>query len=71
MFIEALCLPWCRYLGAQAGFEPQPYVDNLKCVSRDPDMLLNAARFATGYVWLVGQELAPSKCVFLKYFQGS
>ena len=29
----------------------------------DPDLLLNAARFTTGYVRLVGQEPAPSKCV--------
>ena len=28
-------------------------------------MLLSAARFTTGYVRLVGQELAPSKCVLL------
>ena len=41
------------------------YADNLKCVSRDPDLLLNAARFTTGYVRLVGQEPAPSKCVLL------
>ena len=51
--------------GAQSGVEPQFYADNLKCVSRDPDMLFNAARFTTGYVRLVGQELAPSKCVLL------
>ena len=30
-----------------------------------PDLLLHAARFTTGYVRLVGQELAPSKCVLL------
>ena len=41
------------------------YADNLKCVSRDPGLLLIAARFTTGYVRLVGQELAPSKCVLL------
>ena len=41
------------------------YADNLKCVSRDPGLLLNAARFTTGYVRLVGQEPAPSKCVLL------
>ena len=41
------------------------YADNLKCVSRDPGLLLNAARFTTGYVRLVGQEPVPSKCVFL------
>ena len=43
MFIVALCLPWCRYLAAQEGVQPQPYADNLKCVSRDPDLLLRAA----------------------------
>ena len=41
------------------------HADNLKCVSRDPDLLVNAARFTTGYVRLVGQEPAPSKCVLL------
>ena len=41
------------------------YADNLKCVSRDPDLLLNAACFTTGYVRLVGQQPAPSKCVLL------
>ena len=29
----------------------------------DPLRLLRAAEFTTGYVRLVGQELAPSKCV--------
>ena len=65
MFIVALYLPWCRYLAAQEGVQPQLYADNLKCVSRDPGHLLRAARFTTGYVRLVGQELAPRKCVFL------
>ena len=41
------------------------YADNLKCVSRDPGVLLRAARFTTGYVRLVGQEPAPSKCVLM------
>ena len=65
MFIVALYLPWCRYLSAQDGVQPQLYADNLKCVSRDPGLLLRAARFTTGYVRLVGQEPAPRKCVFL------
>ena len=65
MFIVALYLPWCRYLSAQEGVQPQLYADNLKCVSRDPGVLLRAAKFTTGYVRLVGQEPAPSKCVFL------
>ena len=65
MFIVALYLPWCRYLSVKVDVQPQLYADNLRCVSRDPDLLLNAARFTTGYVRLVGQELAPSKCVLL------
>ena len=65
MFIVALYLPWCRYLGAQVGVQPQLYADNLKCVSRDPEVLLGAARFTTGYVRLVGQEPAPSMCVLM------
>ena len=60
MFIVASYLPWCRYLADQEGVEPQLYADNLKCVSRDPDLLLDAARFTTGYVRLVGQEPALS-----------
>ena len=65
MFIVALYLPWCRYLAAHGVVQPQLYADDLKCVSRDPGLLLNAARFTTGYVRLVGQEPAPSKCVLL------
>ena len=65
MFIVALYLPWCRYLSAQVGIRPQLYADNLKCLSSSPDLLLHAARFTTGYVRLVGQEPAPSKCVLL------
>ena len=63
VFIVALYLPWCRYLGAQDGVGPQLHADNLKCVSRDPAALLQAARFSVGYVRLVGQEPAPRKCV--------
>ena len=65
MFIVALYLPWCRYLAAQVGVQPQLCADNLKCLSRNPDLLLSAARFTTQYVRLVGQEPAPSKCVLL------
>ena len=61
MSIVALYLPWCRYLGAQEGVQPQSYADNLKCVSRDPGVLLRAARFTVDHVKLVGQEPAPSK----------
>ena len=65
MFIVALYLPWCRYLAAQVGVQPQFYADNLKCLSRSPELLLHAARFTTKYVRLVGQEPAPSECVLL------
>ena len=65
MFIVSLYLPWCRYLAAQVGVQPQLYADNLKCLSRNPELLLHAARFTTQYVRLVGQEPAPSKCVLL------
>ena len=60
-----LVFTWCRYLSAQDGIRPQLYADNLKCLSGCPDLLLHAARFTTGYVRLVGQEPAPSKCVLL------
>ena len=65
MFIVVKNLLWCRYLSAQVGVQPQLYADNLRCVSRDPDLLLSAAPFTTGYVRLVGQEPAPTKCVLL------
>ena len=65
VFIVALYLPWCKFLAAHGGVQPQLYVDNLKCVSRDPNLHLHAARFTTGYVRLVGHEPAPSKCVLL------
>ena len=65
MFIVALYLPCFKYLAAQEGVGSQMYADNLKCGSRDPDVLLRAARFTAGYVRLVGQEPAPSKCVLM------
>ena len=58
MFFVALYFLWCRYLGAQDGVHPQLCADNLKCVSRDPGLLLRAARFTAGHVRLVGQEPA-------------
>ena len=44
MFIGALYLPWCRYLAAHGGVQPQLYADNLKCLSRDPGVLLDSPR---------------------------
>ena len=60
MFTAALYVPWCRHWSAL-----QLYADNLECVASDPSSLLRAARFTAGYVRLVGQEPAPSKCVLL------
>ena len=41
MFVVALYLPWCRYLAAHEGVcQPQLYADHLKCVSKEPDLLL-------------------------------
>ena len=68
MFVVALYLPWCRYLQELPEVIPQLYADNLKCVGSNPGQLLRAARFTTAYVRLVGQEPAPSKCVFLSTF---
>ena len=65
MFIVALYLPWCKYLDELPEVTPQLYADNLKCVSSNPEQLLRAATFTSGYVRLVGQEPAPSKCVLL------
>ena len=56
VFIVALYLPCCRYLAAREGIRPELYADNLECVSREPGLLLHAARFTSGYVWLVGQR---------------
>ena len=53
MFIVALYLPWCRFLAAQEGVQPQLYADNLKCLSRDLGVLWRAARFTVGMLgWL-------------------
>ena len=64
-FIVALFLLWCRYVGSKDGVQPHLYADNLKCVSRDPGVLLRAARISAGCVRLVGQEPAPCKCVLM------
>ena len=64
MFIVALCLPWCMYLAAQEVWSRSCMLIILS-VSRDPLSLLRAAEFTTGHVRLVGQELAPRKCVLL------
>ena len=58
-------LPWCNYLHAADGVQPQLFADSLECVTQDPEQLLRAARFFTRYIRLVGQQPAPSKCVFV------
>ena len=60
--------PWNREGGISQGV---PIEHDVYCrLSRDPVLLLSAARFTTGYVRLVGQEPAPSKCVLVGHFQG-
>ena len=65
MFIVAENLPWCMYLAAHEEVHPQLYADNLKCVSRDPVLLLVLLGSPLRYVRLVGQEPAFCKCVLL------
>ena len=65
MFIVALYLHWCRYLGELPDVFPQLYADNLKCVRNRPEQLLRAAQFTSACVKLVGQEPAPSKCILM------
>ena len=65
MFIVALYLPWCKYLGELPDVSPQLYADNLECVCSKPEQLLRAAQFTSAHVRLVGQEPAPSKCVLM------
>ena len=65
IFIVALYLPWCRKLETFREVKPQLYADNLKCVSSNDDDLLEAARFTSRYIRLVGQTPAPRKCALL------
>ena len=65
VFIVALYLPWCRHLESVQGIKPQLHADNLKCVSSDDDVLLEAAKFTNTYIQLVGQAPAPSRCLLL------
>ena len=64
MFIVALYLPWCKYLSAQVGVQPQLYADNLKCLSRNPELLVSAARFTTQYVGWWVRSLLPVSVFF-------
>ena len=70
MSIVALYLPLCTCLEAQEGVQRQLYADSLKCVSKDPGVLLCAARFTTGYDRLVGQKPARGKCVLMSTSRG-
>ena len=67
MFIVALYLLWCRYLGAQCRVSHQLYADNIKCVSRDPDLL---SLLLVMFGWLVKSLLLVSVCcsVLLRLF---
>ena len=43
----------------------QLYADNLKCSAERPRALFESARFTAQYVWSVGQDVSPGKCVLL------
>ena len=59
--------PGVGYLSDEEGVQPQLHADDLECVFERS--VLRAARFTIGHVRLDGQELAPSKCVLVKYVQ--
>ena len=65
VFIVALCVPWCRHLGALPDVKPQLYADNLKCSAERPLALFGSARFTAQYVRSVGEDVSPRKCVLL------
>ena len=65
VFIVALYVPWCRHLDALPDVKPQLYADNLKCSAERPRALFESARFTARYVWSVGQDNSPGKCVLL------
>ena len=65
VFAVTFYLPWCRHLQSFREVQPQPYADNLKCVSSDDRDLLEAARLTMAYIRLVGQTPAPKNCVLL------
>ena len=44
---------------------PQLYADNLKCSSVSPRASFGAASLTVQYVWAVGQDVSPGKCVLL------
>ena len=64
MFIVALYLPWCNYLGSQVGVQPQLYADNLKCVPviLRSSLALRALPLAMSG-WLVRSLLLVSVCL--------
>ena len=54
MCIVALYLPWCRFLAAHEGVQPQLYADNRKCVSEPHDLF--------EYCWVGHHSLSPYQC---------
>ena len=65
MFIVALYLSWCRYLAAHGGFSLSCMLIILSVSLAILVCFCVLLDFTTGYVRLVGQEPAPSKCVLL------
>ena len=65
VMISSVKVVLLRHLESLFDVKPQLYADNLKCSAERPGAFFDSARFSTGYVRLVGQEPAPSKCVFV------
>ena len=65
VFIVALYVPWCRHLDSLLDVKPQLYADDLECSAERPRACFESARFTAQYVWSVGQDVSPGKCVLL------
>ena len=65
IFVVALYVPWCRHLDSLPDGELQLFADNLKCSAERPRALFESVRSTVRYVWSVGQDVSPGKCVLL------
>ena len=65
IFSVALYVTWCRHLESLPDVKAQLHADNLKCSAARPRALFESAHFTAQYVWSVGQDVSPGKCVLL------
>ena len=57
--------PGVVHLDSLPDVKPQLCADNLKCSAARPRALFESACFTAHYVWSVGQDVSPGKCVLL------